>query len=94
MRSGIRTAVVGLAICLPCLVPLLIAAGIGAGAFSVIGSWFSDSGLVLGAAAAVAVAFVTLAGIMYARRTTTAACDVPEAEEPDEKIAPVRDITI
>lgn len=82
MRSGIKTAVVGLAICLPCLVPLLIAAGIGAGAFSVIGAGFSNSGLVLGAAAAAAVAFATVAGIIYARRTKAAACDVPEAEEP------------
>ena len=82
LRTGVTAAVVGLAICIPCLVPLLLAVGVGAGAFSVIGAGFSNSGLVLGAAAAVAVAFVTLAGFMYARRTRTAACDVPEVEEP------------
>ena len=81
MRTSVG-AIVGLAICIPCLIPLLLAAGIGAGAFSAIGAWFSDSALVLGAAAAAAVAFVTLAGIIYARRTRTAACDVPEVEEP------------
>lgn len=79
MGSRIRAPIVGLAICLPCLIPLLLAAGIGAGAFTALGSWFSDNGLVLGAAAAAAVAFATLAGIIWARRSKTAACDVDEA---------------
>ncbi len=74
MRSGITPALVGLLLCIPCLVPLLLAVGISAGAFSVIGAWLSDNRLVLGAAAAVAVAFVTLAGIVWARRSRAAAC--------------------
>ena len=75
MRSGITPTLVGLAICLPCLVPLLIVGGIGAGAFSVIGAWFSDNGFVLVAAAAVAVGFGALAGLIYVRRSRAAACD-------------------
>lgn len=75
MRSGTTSTLVGLAICLPCLLPLLIAVGIGAGAFSAIGGWFSDNGFVLVAAAAVAVGFGALAGLIYMRRSRAAACD-------------------
>ncbi len=75
MRSRATAAIVGLEICLPCLIPVLLAVGIGAGAFSAAGAWFSDNGLMLGAAAAAAVAFATLAGIIYARRARAAACD-------------------
>ena len=74
MRSGV-TAIVGLAICLPCLIPLLIAVGIGAGAFSGIGAWLSNNGLVLAAAATAALAFVAVAAIVYARKAKAAACD-------------------
>lgn len=80
MRPGVTVAIVGLALCVPCLVVLLLAAGIGAGAFSVIGAGFSDSGLVLGAAAAIAVALATLAGVVYARRGAATACDVDVEE--------------
>lgn len=75
-RSRVLTGIIPLAICLPCLVPLLIALGIGAGAFSALGAWFSDNGLVLVAAAAVAVAFVAAAGFVYVRRADAAACDI------------------
>jgi hypothetical protein len=75
MRSRATAAIVGLAICLPCLIPVLLAVGIGAGAFSAAGAWFSGNGLMLGAAAAAAVAFATLAGIIYTRRARAAACD-------------------
>ena len=71
----IPVAIVGLAICVPCLVLPLLAVGIGAGAFSVLSAWFSDNGLVLGAAAAVAVAFVAAAGFIYVRRANAAACE-------------------
>ena len=74
-RTGLFPVAMGLAICLPCLVPLLIALGIGAGAFSVIGAWLSDNGLVLGAAATAALAFVALAAIVYTRKARAAACD-------------------
>ncbi len=75
MRSGIKPALVGLVLCVPCLLPLLLAAGLGAGALAAIGAWLSDNGLVLGAAAAAALAFATLAGTIYARRARAAACD-------------------
>ena len=75
MRSSVPV-IVGLAICLPCLVPVLIALGIGAGAFSALGGWFSGNGLVLVAASAVAVAFVAAAGFIYVRRANAAACDI------------------
>ncbi len=71
----IPVAVVGLALCIPCLVPLLLAVGIGAGAFSALGAWFSGNGLMLAAAAAVAVAFVAAAGFIYVRRANAAACE-------------------
>ena len=70
-----KQTIVGLAICLPCLVPFLIALGIGAGAFAAMGAWLSANGLVLGTATAAAVAFAILAGITYARRAKAAACD-------------------
>ena len=73
-RSAVLAGIIPLAICLPCLIPLLIVAGIGTGAFTATGAWFSDNGLGLGAAAA-ALAFATLAGIIYVRRARAAACD-------------------
>ena len=74
-RSRVLTGIIPLAICLPCLIPLLIAMGIGAGAFSGIGAWLSSNGLVLGAAATAALAFVAVATIVYARKAKAAACD-------------------
>jgi hypothetical protein len=74
-RSRALTGIIPLAICLPCLVPLLIAFGIGAGAFSGLGAWLSNNGLVLGAAATTALAFAALAGIFYVRRSRAAACE-------------------
>ncbi|MCH7838214.1 MAG: hypothetical protein IIC26_06870 [Chloroflexi bacterium] len=71
----IPAAIVGAAFCVPCLVLPLLAAGIGAGAFSALGAWFSGNGLVLVAAAAVAVAFVAAAGFIYVRRANAAACE-------------------
>lgn len=78
-RSRVLTGIIPLAICLPCLVPVLIAVGIGAGTFSAAGAWFSANGLVFGAAGAIAVTFTALAGFFYVRRTRAAACDVDEA---------------
>ena len=49
--------------------------GDGAGAFSVLGAWFSDNGLMLAVATAVAVAFVVAAGFIYVRRANAAACE-------------------
>ncbi len=74
MRSSV-TAIVGLAICLPCLIPVLLALGIGAGAFSAFGAWFTDSSFVLGAAGVAAVAASLLAWAMYQRRASEAACE-------------------
>lgn len=74
-RSRVLTGIIPLAICLPCLIPLLIAMGIGAGAFSGIGAWLSNNGLVLGAGATAALAFVAVAAFVYARKPKAAACD-------------------
>ena len=74
--SPVTTALVGLALCIPCLILLLVAAGIGGAAFTALGAWFSDNGFVLGAAAAAAVAFATLAGIIWTRRSKAAGCHV------------------
>ena len=75
----IPVVIVGLGLCIPCFVLPLLAVGIGAGAFSALGAWFSGNGLVLVAAVAVAVAFVAAAGFIYVRRANAAACEVDEA---------------
>ena len=77
MRSSM-TAIVGLAICLPCLLVLLVGAGVGAGSISAFGAWFTDSSLVLGAAGVAAVAFLLLAWVIYQRRAREAACKIDE----------------
>ena len=78
MRSSV-TAIAGLAICLPCLLVLLVGTGIGAGAFSAFGAWFSNYGLVLGAAATAGVASAALLWVMYQRRAREAACEIDES---------------
>ncbi len=75
MRPNATAAIVGLAICLPCLIPVLLAVGIGGGAISVAGGWFSDNSLMLGAAAAAAVAIAALGAVIFARRARAASCD-------------------
>lgn len=60
-------AVVGL-MCIPCLVPLLIAAGVGAGAFAAIGAWLSGNALVLAAAAVVGLGAGSFGWLLYTRR--------------------------
>ena len=80
MRTSVA-AFVGLAICIPCLIPVLLAAGVGAGTFSAFGAWFTDSSYVLAAAAVTAVTFSVLAWAVYTRRAKQDACVVPEAEE-------------
>lgn len=74
-RPGILTGIIPLAICIPCLVPVLLAAGIGAGTFSAVGAWFTDSSFVLGAAGVTAIAFSLLAWAAYGRRKSAAACE-------------------
>lgn len=75
---GILALLAPLALCLPCLVlPLgLAASAIG---FAAIGSWFADKALVLGPAAAAAIALAVSAGAVYVRRARGAACDVEDA---------------
>lgn len=74
-RSGVLAGIIPLAICLPCLIPLLIVAGIGTGAFTAIGAWFSQPwiGVLGGAVAAGIVLAVGFA--LVVRRARTAACD-------------------
>ena len=67
MRSRV-TAIVALAICLPCVIPLLIAAGIGAGAFSALGAWVSGNALVLAGAALGGLAGGAFGWLVYTRR--------------------------
>ena len=77
MRSSV-TAIAGLAICLPCLLVLLVGTGIGAGAFSALGAWFSNYSLVFGAAATAGVVSTALVLVMYQRRARGAACEIDE----------------
>ena len=81
MRSS-WLGTVGIALaCLPCILVLLVGAGVGAGAISAFGAWFTDNSFVLGAAAVTAVAFAVLAWVMYMRNKGGAACEVDPAEE-------------
>ena len=81
MRSSwLGTAGIALA-CLPCILVLLVGAGVGAGAISAFGAWFTDSSFVLGAAGVTAVAFAALAWVMYMRNKGGAACEIDPEEE-------------
>ena len=77
--SWLATAGIALA-CVPCILVLLIGAGIGTGALSAFGAWFTDSSFVLGAAGVTAVAFAALAWVSYTRRRAATACDVDVEE--------------
>ena len=69
-------AVLGAALfCIPCLIPLVLVAASVIG-FAAIGSWFSENGLVLGAAAAVAVLGAGVGVALYVRRRQAAAREV------------------
>lgn len=80
MRSSVAV-IAGLAVCLPCLLVLLVGAGVGAGALSAFGAWFTDSSFVLGAAGVTAIAFSLLAWAMYTRNAKGAVCEVDPAKE-------------
>ena len=74
-RSGILAGIIPLAICLPCLIVVLLAAGIGAGAFTAIGAWFSQPWVALaGGVAVVGIALVASFALVV-RRARAAACD-------------------
>ena len=83
MRKN-AAAIVGLAVCIPCLIPVLLAVGIGAGTFSAVGAWFTDSSFVLGAAGVTAVAFSLLAWGMYTRRGAETACETDSTPTADD----------
>ena len=74
MRSSV-TVIAGLAICLPCVLVLLVGAGIGTGALSVIGSALSEPGLAI-AAGFLAVLLFAGAAAVFVRRRAEAACEV------------------
>ncbi len=74
MRSSwLGTAGIALA-CLPCILVLLVAAGVGTGALSVIGSAFSEPGLAI-VAAFLAVLLFAWAAIVFVRRRGDEACE-------------------
>lgn len=75
-KSGAVAAVVGLAICLPCLIPLLLAAGLSAGAFGALGAGLSPVWLTAAAAACAVLLAVSAAVVVRARRLTRH-CDLP-----------------
>ena len=80
MRSS-WLGTVGIALaCLPCILVLLVGAGVGAGAISAFGAWFTDNSFLLGAAAVTAVAFAALAWVMYIRNKEGAACEIDPGE--------------
>ena len=76
-RRPLVSAIGALALCLPCLIPLLIVLGISAGALSTLGAWFASNGLLIAAGAA----FIGAVGwLVVTRWTKGAACDLDEEE--------------
>ncbi len=74
MRSS-WLGTVGIALaCLPCILVLLVGAGIGTGALSVIGSALSEPGLAI-IAAFLAVLLFAGAAAVFVRRRADAACE-------------------
>lgn len=69
-------ALSGLLLCLPCLIPVLMAAGIGSGMLSVL-SFFLSPFWIVALAAAATVALIAGAALLSARRRARAACDPP-----------------
>ncbi len=75
MRSSwLTTAGIALA-CLPCLLVLLIGAGIGTGALSVIGSALSEPGLAI-LAGFLAILLFAGAATVFLRRRAEPACEI------------------
>ena len=84
MRSWVATAGIAL-VCLPCLLVVLVGAGIGTGVLSVIGSAFSEPGLAF-VAAFIAVFLFAAAAIVFVRSRADAACetDLPPVAGDDD----------
>ncbi len=84
MRSSwLATAGIALA-CAPCILVLLVGAGVGTGTLSVIGSALSEPGLAM-VAAFLAVLLFAGAAIAFVRSRADAACetDLPSAASDD-----------
>ena len=74
MRSTwLATAGVAL-VCAPCIIIVLVGAGVGAGALSAIGSAFSAPGPAI-AAGLVAILLVAVAATVFMRQRADAACE-------------------
>ncbi len=74
MRSTwLATAGVALA-CVPCLLVLFVGAGLGAGAISALGAWFTGNGLVI-VAGFLTVLLAAGAAIAIVRRRAEPACE-------------------
>lgn len=74
MRSTwLATAGVAL-VCAPCILVVLVGAGIGTAALSAIGSAFSEPGLAI-AAGLIAVLLFAVAATVFMRRRADAACE-------------------
>ncbi len=80
MRSGVAGALVGPALCLPCLAVLGVLAASVVG-FAVIGAWFSENALVLGASTTVALFIGTVGALMYVRGRTGGTCEIDPTKE-------------
>ncbi len=87
MRSSWLGAV-GIALaCLPCILVLFVGAGVGTAALSVIGSTFSEPGLVI-VAGFLAILLFAGAAIVFVRRRTDPACETdltPAAGDDDPR---------
>lgn len=78
MKSSLAAAMAGLAICLPCLLPLLIVGGLATGAFSAVGAALAQPWLAALAAAGAALLLGAAAAVALYRRARPA-CE-PSAE--------------
>ncbi len=71
MKSRIVVPIVGLALCLPCLIPFLLAAGLSAGAFSAAGAALAQPWVMVPAAACAVLLLATAAVVALRRRART-----------------------
>jgi uncharacterized membrane protein YedE/YeeE len=76
--STITAVIAGLLICLPCLLPILIAAGVLASAFGAIGAGLSQVWLTLALGAGFMLLMLTAAVVVVARRSARS-CDTETA---------------
>ena len=78
MRFTLLGGLAMVAVCLPCVITLLVASGVGAGTLSAAVLTFGQSALAV-AAAMVGAALLAMAGALLMRRRTRRSCETESA---------------